>query len=126
VTPTPATPSPPTPPRDGDARDDTYEEQVVSATLNAQSPLDAPNAITIITQQDIRLSGLTSVPELLRRAVGVEREALPGAPCPEFRGNHGVVHVAARRPCEGLPVGTVQLSGVTPRAGKAALLQKEK
>lgn len=72
ATPTPAPPSPPTTPRDGDARDDTYEEQVVSATLNAQSPLDAPNAITILTQQDIRLSGLTSVPELLRRAVGVD------------------------------------------------------
>ncbi|MEZ4392556.1 MAG: TonB-dependent receptor [Polyangiales bacterium] len=55
-----------------DARDGTYDEQVVSATLSAQSPLDAPNAITIITQQDIRLSGLTNVPELLRRAVGVD------------------------------------------------------
>jgi iron complex outermembrane receptor protein len=70
--PTPSTPPMPSTPRDGDARDDTYEEQVVSATLNAQSPLDAPNAITILTQQDIRLSGLTSVPELLRRAVGVD------------------------------------------------------
>ncbi|MFO0630846.1 MAG: TonB-dependent receptor [Polyangiales bacterium] len=76
-TPTPVTPAPVPPARrDADARDDTYEEQVVSATLSAQSPLDAPNAITILTQQDIRLSGLTSVPELLRRAVGVDVMAL--------------------------------------------------
>lgn len=69
---TPTTPAPTTPASPQDARDGTYDEQVVSATLSAQSPLDAPNAITIITQQDIRLSGLTNVPELLRRAVGVD------------------------------------------------------
>ena len=37
---------------------DTYEESVVSSSRAAQSPLDAPNATSIITAQDIRLSGL--------------------------------------------------------------------
>lgn len=69
---TPSAAAPPSATRGGDARDEAYEEQVVSATLTAQSPLDAPNAITIITQQDIRLSGLANIPELLRRAVGVD------------------------------------------------------
>ena len=58
---------------------DTYEERVVTATLSAQSPLDAPYATSVITQQDIRLSGLTSVPELLRRAVGVDVMELEGS-----------------------------------------------
>lgn len=53
-------------------REDAYEERVVTATLAAQSPLDAPNATSVITAQDIRLSGLTNLGELLRRAVGVD------------------------------------------------------
>lgn len=58
---------------------DTYQEEVVSASRFAQSPLDAPNSTTIVTAQDIRLSGLTSVPALLRRAAGVEvMELTPG------------------------------------------------
>ncbi len=72
----PATPAaPPTvAPPAGPARgaEDTYEERVVTATLTAQSPLDSPNATTVITAQDIRLSGLTNVAEMLRRAVGVD------------------------------------------------------
>ncbi len=75
---TPATPASPTtpttPPTTGPARgaDDTYEERVVTATLTAQSPLDSPNATSVITAQDIRLSGLSNVAEMLRRAVGVD------------------------------------------------------
>ncbi len=56
------------------ARDDEneYEEQVVTASRVAQSPLDAPNATGVITAQDIRLSGLTSIPDLLRRLAGID------------------------------------------------------
>ncbi len=84
-TPTPTTtPSPaPTPPEGPVTApttpaggDDTYEDRVVTATLSAQSPLDSPNALTVITAQDIRLSGITAIPELLRRAVGVDVMAL--------------------------------------------------
>lgn len=56
------------------ARDDEdeYEERVVTASRVAQSPLDAPNATGVITAQDIRLSGLTSIPDLLRRLAGID------------------------------------------------------
>jgi len=56
----------------GDERTEVFEEEVVSASRFAESPLDAPNSTTIITQQDIRLSGLTNVSELIRRVAGVE------------------------------------------------------
>jgi iron complex outermembrane receptor protein len=49
-----------------------YEEQVVSASRFAESPVDAPNATAIVTAQDIRLTGLTNVGELIRRVAGVE------------------------------------------------------
>lgn len=52
--------------------DDVYAESVVSASRTAQSPLDAPNSTTIITAQDIRLTGLTSLGDLLRRVAGVD------------------------------------------------------
>ncbi|UJR84330.1 TonB-dependent receptor domain-containing protein [Sandaracinus amylolyticus] len=55
-----------------EAEADVYEESVVSAARFAQSPLDAPASTTIISRQDIRLSGLLSLPELLRRAAGVD------------------------------------------------------
>ena len=51
---------------------DVYKEEVVSASRFAQSPLDAPNSTTIVTAQDIRLSGITDIAELLRRAAGVD------------------------------------------------------
>ena len=51
---------------------DTYEETVVSSSRAAQSPLDAPNSTTIVTAQDIRLSGLTNPAATIRRAAGVE------------------------------------------------------
>jgi iron complex outermembrane receptor protein len=52
--------------------EDEYEEKEVSATKQAQSPLDAPNSTSIITEQDIRLSGLIQIPDLLRRLAGVD------------------------------------------------------
>lgn len=58
---------------------DTYEEQVVSSSRAAQSPLEAPNSTTTITAQDLRLSGLTQPGEALRRVAGVElMTASPG------------------------------------------------
>lgn len=56
------------------ARDDEdeYEARVVTASRVAQSPLDAPNATGVITAQDIRLSGLTNIPQILRRLAGVD------------------------------------------------------
>ena len=56
----------------GEAAGDVYEERIVSASRFAQSPLDAPNSTTIVTAQDIRLTGLTNPASLLRRAAGVE------------------------------------------------------
>lgn len=50
----------------------TYEEEVVTSSRFAQSPLDAPSSTTIITRQDIRLSGITHIGELLRRVAGVQ------------------------------------------------------
>lgn len=49
-----------------------YEETVVTASRRAQSTLDAPNATTVITAEEIRISGLKSIPELLRRVPGAE------------------------------------------------------
>ena len=49
-----------------------YEETVVTASRRAQSTLEAPNATTVITAEEIRMSGATSLPELLRRVPGAE------------------------------------------------------
>ncbi len=51
---------------------DVYEQVVVSAARGASSRLDAPSATTIITDEDIRLSGARSLPDLLRRVPGME------------------------------------------------------
>jgi iron complex outermembrane receptor protein len=66
-------PTPPVqPPREQSARAGVYEEEVVSASRFAQSPLDAPNATAIITAQDIRMTGLVNITDLLRRVAGIE------------------------------------------------------
>ncbi|AGC47947.1 TonB-dependent receptor [Myxococcus stipitatus DSM 14675] len=49
-----------------------YEERVVTASRRAQSSLEAPNATTVITAEDIRLSGAQTLPELLRRVPGAD------------------------------------------------------
>jgi len=50
-----------------------YEESVVTASRGAaQSPLESPNSTTIISEQDIRLSGATKIPELFRRVAGID------------------------------------------------------
>jgi iron complex outermembrane receptor protein len=57
---------------------DIYEERVVTASRQAQSPLDSPNSTTIITRQDIHLSGITRIPELLRRVAGADVMQITG------------------------------------------------
>jgi len=49
-----------------------YEETVVTASRRAQSTLEAPNATTVITSDEIRLSGATTIVDLLRRVPGAE------------------------------------------------------
>jgi tetratricopeptide (TPR) repeat protein len=50
-----------------------YEESLVTASRGAaQSPLESPNSTTIISEQDIRLSGVIKLPELLRRVAGAD------------------------------------------------------
>lgn len=56
----------------GEDTGEAYEEQIVSASRTAQRPLDAPNSTGVVTNQDIRLSGLIQPGETLRRVAGVE------------------------------------------------------
>lgn len=86
--PEPTAPPPPTkparPPRPteqivGAARTEgVYEETVVTASRGAQSPLEAPSSTTILTRQDVRLSGITKIPELLRRVAGADVMQITG------------------------------------------------
>lgn len=50
---------------------DAYEESVFTSSRSAESPLDAPNSTTIVTAQDIRLSGQQTPSLVLRRVAGV-------------------------------------------------------
>ena len=59
--------------------EEVFEETVVTASKTAQSPLDAPSSTSIITEQDIRLSGITAFPELLRRLAGLDVMTVTGA-----------------------------------------------
>ena len=72
--PPPPPPKPEVPPSDlGAARnEDVFAESIVTASKGTQSPVDAANSTSIITEQDIRLSGITKIPELLRRLAGVD------------------------------------------------------
>ncbi|WP_437630818.1 TonB-dependent receptor domain-containing protein [Sorangium sp. So ce854] len=58
--------------------EDVYRETVITASRGAQSPLDSPNSTTIVTRQDIRLSGMTRIPELLRRVAGMDVMQITG------------------------------------------------
>ena len=52
--------------------EDVFAESIVTASKGTQSPIDAANSTSIITEQDIRLSGIIKIPELLRRLAGVD------------------------------------------------------
>jgi len=68
--PAPATATPPA--AQGDFLSDAYQRVVVTASRYGQEPLDSPSTVTIITADDIRMSGATSIPDVLRRVVGVD------------------------------------------------------
>ena len=51
--------------------EDLMKVQITSATRQEQSVLDTAAAVYVITQEDIRRSGLTTIPEILRLAPGV-------------------------------------------------------
>jgi iron complex outermembrane receptor protein len=51
--------------------DDVYENVVVSASRRTTSAVDAPAAVTILSRDEIRLSGVTNLPDLLRRVPGL-------------------------------------------------------
>ena len=56
--------------------EDIYETKVVTASKAEQSPLDSPSSTFIITAQDIRLSGIDDVQELLQRVPGIDSAQL--------------------------------------------------
>lgn len=71
--PTPIIPPPPPATDLGKARtEDVFAEKIVTAAKGTQSPVDASQSTSIITEQDIRLSGITKIPELLRRLAGLD------------------------------------------------------
>ena len=51
---------------------DLLNVQVTSVSKKAQALSDAPSAIYVISQEDIRRSGVTSIPEALRMAPGID------------------------------------------------------
>lgn len=55
--------------------EEAYERVVVTASRVGQDPLDSPSTVTVLTADDIRLSGVLDVPDLLRRVVGVQMMA---------------------------------------------------
>lgn len=67
--------------------DEAYERVVVTASRYGQSPLDAPSTVTILTGEDLRQSGATNLPEVLRRVAGVDvMELASGQPDVSIRG----------------------------------------
>ena len=66
----------PTDPGDRQAQeqflDEAFGDVIVTASRYAQSPLDSPSSVTVITADDIRMSGAHHVADILRRVVGVD------------------------------------------------------
>jgi iron complex outermembrane receptor protein len=70
--PKPPPPPPPTPPISEHPEDVFAESLVTTSKGGVESPLAAATSTSVITEQDIRLSGITKIPELLRRLAGVD------------------------------------------------------
>lgn len=68
----PSTPAPPLEIEGAGFEMDAYERVVVTASRYGQDPLDSPSTISVITSDEIRLSGATEVSDVLRRVVGVD------------------------------------------------------
>ncbi len=77
--PAPAPAEPAAAPDAADFLADAYERVVVTASRYGQDPLDSPSTVSILTGDDIALSGATNVPDLLRRVVGVDVMSLSAA-----------------------------------------------
>ena len=56
-----------------------YDRVVVTASRFGQDPLDSPSTVAILTGDDIRMSGATNLPDLLRRVAGVDVMSLSAA-----------------------------------------------
>ncbi|MBL8616492.1 MAG: TonB-dependent receptor [Deltaproteobacteria bacterium] len=83
----PTDPRPVDPAAGADGLEEAYQRLVYTASRTAQSPLDSPSTIAVLTAEDIRLSGATNVPDLLRRVAGVDVMQLsPGQPDLAVRG----------------------------------------
>jgi len=57
---------------EGELVEDLFDREVVTASNFGQDPVESPSAITVITAEDIRLSGATSIPEVLALAPGTD------------------------------------------------------
>lgn len=80
-------PGEPLPELEGGFLEEAYERIVVTASRVGQEPLDSPSTVTVLTADDIRLSGVLNVPDLLRRVVGVDVMSLSaGQPDVSIRG----------------------------------------
>src|SRR6266436_7972985 len=67
--------------------DDIFEEQVVTASARSSSEAKAPASMTIIGQDEIRMSGAATIPEILRRVPGIDvAEMDPSDTNVSFRG----------------------------------------
>jgi len=62
-----------------DKAGDLYDLVVVSAARRASSPLEAPVATTIVSDEELRLSGAASIPDVLRRVPGMETLTMTAA-----------------------------------------------
>ena len=52
--------------------DDIFEEQVVTASARSSSEAKTPASLTIISEDEIRMSGAATLPEILRRVPGID------------------------------------------------------
>ncbi|MEM1144310.1 MAG: TonB-dependent receptor plug domain-containing protein, partial [Pseudomonadota bacterium] len=59
--------------------DELLDIEIVSASKRSESIFDAPAAVFVITAEDIRRSGVVTLPEALRLAPGVEVAQIDGS-----------------------------------------------
>ena len=55
-----------------ESSEDIFEEQVVTASARSSSETKAPASLTVITGDEIRMSGAATIPEILRRVPGID------------------------------------------------------
>src|SRR5207248_1696008 len=52
--------------------EDIFEEQVVTASVRSSSETKTPASLTVITGDEIRMTGAATIPEILRRVPGID------------------------------------------------------